>query len=243
MAANTFDVKINEIVSLIPESSEESATPLWAKYMVDAFRGLCTELRKLNDTLSNRIDTLSNRIDQLEVRNAGNEAKIKSLEEKLDRKTEELEQAIDDNSQYSRRNCLLIHGVPEVPNENIDVIISQTLNTQMNLGISVENLVDRAHRLGKPGGGGRVTRNNKSKVRPIIVKFTSYRTRRTVFYTKKNLKGTGILITESLTKRRYKLLLAAQEKYGHKSCWTIDGRVMANVDNKKVTITSYADLI
>ena len=139
---------------------------------------------------------------------------------------------------------MLIHGVPEVENENIDVVLNQTLNTKMNLGINVQNLVDRAHRLGKPinVGNGRTTRSNKPKVRPIIVKFTSYRTRSRVFYSKKELKGSGCGISESLTKRRYNLYKAAQEKFGFKSVWSIDGRIMASVNNKKTLITSFDDL-
>ena len=75
----------------------------------------------------------------------------------------------------------------------------------------------------------------------IIVTFASYRTRSTVFHPKKNLTGTGVVVTESLTSRRYKLLLAAQEKFGHRSVGSIDGRIMATVNNKK--ITTHADKI
>ena len=238
-ADKTFDDKINEIVTSIPENLDES-TPAWAVFLSGAFRGLCEELRKLNGGLSMRID-------QLEVKNHVNEMKIKTLEDekvmleeklvKLETKSMEQELAIDDNAQYSRRNCIVIHGVPEEERENIDRILTQTFNNKVDLGIPVENLVDRDHRVGIRSNG-RVTRNNKPKVRPIIVKFTSYRTRSNVLYSKKILKSTGIVVTESLTTRCYKLLLAAQEKFGQRSVWSIDGRIMANVNNKKITITT-----
>ena len=64
-----------------------------------------------------------------------------------------------------------------------------------------------------------------------------------MFFSKKKLKGSGVVITESLTRRHYNLLQAAQEKYGFKSVWTIDGRIMANVDEKKIIITSHTDLM
>ena len=233
---SSFDHKINEIFSSIPEVIEDERTPPWAIFIVGAFKGLCVELRKMNDGFSKRID-------QLEVKNSINEAIIKSLEEKLKSKSTELEIMIDDNSQYSRRNCLLLHGVPENDNENIDKILHETLNDEatLDLGISVVDVIDRAHRLGKPSKG-RVTRNNKPKVRPIIIKFTSYRTRRAVFSSKKHLKGTGVVITESLTHRRYKLLQAAQEKYGFKSTWSSDGKIMAYVNNTYIYINNSDDL-
>ena len=249
MAETTFENKINEITQSIPvDKLNDDETPAWAKYMVGSlvtsFKGLCVELTKLNQNFSQRID-------QLEVRNSINEAKIKSLEDqksrleaKLDDKCEEFELRIDDNAQYSRRNCLLLHGVPENERENIDLLLSETLNHvgTLNLNLDIENVVDRAHRIGKPTKG-RVTRNNKQKVRPIIIKFTSYRTRSKVFFSKKNLKGSGLMITESLTHRRYDLLKAAQEKFGFKSVWSIDGKIMANVDDRKIISSSQDDLM
>lgn len=242
MDAQNFDNKIKEISSLIPHEDLHESTPAWAKFMVEAFQGLCAELRKLNEGFSKRID-------QLEIKNHVNEMKIKTLEDekqnleaKIENISNDLEREIDDHAQYSRRNCLLLHGVPENDDDDIDEILNETFNNKLNLNISVKDWVDRAHRIGKPKNG-RVTRNNKPKVRPIIIKFISYRTRRSVFYTKKNLKGTGLVVTESLTHRRYKLLLAAQEKFGFKNVWSIDGRIMTNVNNKYITINSHTDLL
>ena len=241
VSKNLFDEKISEIFTSIPEKIDDANTPPWASLIVSSMRGLCSELKNLNNNFSMRID-------QLEIRNHVNEQKIKQLEDekaalevKLEQTAKELGQAIDDNSQYSRRNCLLLHGIEEDENEHLDAILTNTFNGKLGLQVSVENMVGRTHRIGKQTSG-RITRNNKQKVRPIIVKFLSYRTRRAVFQNKKNLKGSGIVITESLTQKRYKLLLAAQEKLGFKSVWTTDGRIMANVNNRYFNINSYDDL-
>jgi len=232
MDANLLQNKLTEICSSIPEEMDTD-TPQWAKIILISIKGLCEELSK-------NTSTQSKRIDQLEIRCAG-------LETKLDEKTRQLSRAIDDQEQYSRRNCLLVHGVPETGNkdEDFDKILADVFRNEdtMNLGIKIEEEVSRAHRLGKLSTyAQRTTRNNKLRTRPIIVRFLSYRWRSQVFFAKKHLKGTGIVITENLTSCRHKLSKATQEKFGFKSVWTIDGRIMANVNNKKVVIDDYSDL-
>ena len=117
-----------------------------------------------------------------------------------------LEEVIDDQQQYSRRNCLLIHGIEENEGENVDELVQQTISNNLMIDdISISD-IDRTHRIGnKKSFHGRVTRHNKPKVRAIIVKFISYRKRRKVFYAKKILKNSGIVITESLTAKRLEL--------------------------------------
>ena len=80
-------------------------------------------------------------------------------------------------------------------------------------------------------------------MRPIIIKFVSYRDRDNVYKNKKHLKGSGTVITESLTKKRYALYLAARKKFGDRNCWTTDGRIMAIAENTYFHIESYDDLM
>ena len=84
--------------------------------------------------------------------------------------------ALDRQEQYSRRNCLLIHGIDEENQENIDEVVINVLNK------------DR-----KP---------DKSKPRPIIIKFSRYNVRAKIFKNKRKLKGKRISVTEGLTKTR-----------------------------------------
>ena len=77
----------------------------------------------------------------------------------------ELEEKVDRLEQCSRRNCLLIHGVKEEKSENNNglalLITKNDLNEEVNL---IE--IDRTHRFG----------NASSKPKPIIVKFSRYKT-------------------------------------------------------------------
>ena len=56
-----------------------------------------------------------------------------------------------DNEQYSRRSCLLIHGVEVKENEDEDGIMNvlEDCYSSMNLQFDV-NDIDRTHRIGLP---------------------------------------------------------------------------------------------
>ena len=123
---------------------------------------------------------------------------------------------IDSLEQYSRRNCLLLHGVPETADEGTDQIFVDTVNSKLDVKLKLKDL-DRTHRIGKP---------KKDKIRPIIAKFARYNKRKTVFQNRKKFKGSSFVITESLTQRRMTQLNAAKERFGKENVWTGDGEIL-----------------
>ena len=122
----------------------------------------------------------------------------------------------DRQEQYSRRNCQVIHGIPENKNENTDVLAMEVIDSKMDIKIT-ENNIDRMHRIGKP--------KNNGKARPVIIKFVRYNDRKKVFSSKKLLEDLGVSITESLTAFRMKKLTNARETFGFRNGWTVDGRM------------------
>ena len=58
----------------------------------------------------------------------------------------------DRQEQYSRRNCILIHGVKENQNEDSDKVVVNKLESEMDLEISPGD-IDRIHRIGVPSKG------------------------------------------------------------------------------------------
>ena len=90
-----------------------------------------------------------------------------------------LSDEVDALEQYSRRNCLLLHGVPESSKDTTEAAIV-VFNSRLDLNINNEH-IDRSHRLGQPRSD-----TDSDRPRPIIVKFTSYETRRRVFTAKWN---------------------------------------------------------
>ena len=138
---------------------------------------------------------------------------VSSLKERIDL----LEKKSDDSEQYSRRNCLLVHGVEEQEQENTDNIVLSVIKEHLDIELLVKDL-DRSHRIGK--------RNSNSECRLTIVKFISYNNRRKIFNNKKRLKGTGVSIGESLTAERMRQLKIVRDQFGFKDVWSIDGRIM-----------------
>ena len=75
---------------------------------------------------------------------------INSLEEKvlgLTEKVDKLPSLVDKQEQYSRRNCILIHGVKKNQNEDTDEVVVNKLKSEMNIEIFSGN-IDRTHRIG-----------------------------------------------------------------------------------------------
>ena len=134
------------------------------------------------------------------------QAKLKSEVSDLNTSVKNLDNQLDRQEQYSRRNCILIHGITETQDENTDDISLGAINEYLELE-PTQKEPDGTHRIGNPKSG------NKNP-RPIIVKFGRYNTRRKVFINKKRLKNTGILITKSRTKHRVGFFKKAQNEFG-----------------------------
>lgn len=154
---------------------------------------------------------------------------------------------LDDLENYSRRNCLVIHGITEERGEDIDAVVQDFISKDLRLAnIDVMTHVDRCHRLGPPK---KITKDDVSKDevpkgrRPIIVKFCSYRTRSKLWLNKKLLKGTKKLITESLTIKRIELLNEAKKIFSQTNVWTSDGRICVKFpDDSRANFTTRSGL-
>ena len=136
--------------------------------------------------------------------------------------------------QYSRRNCLVVHCIPETKEDSRDAVL-HVFNGQLNVPVTPQ-WIDRSHRLGR-------FQPSSNKPRPVIVKFVSYETRRQVFSAKRRLNGSKIVVTENLTKRRSEILNRTKSQPDVKAAWTTDGRIVCLLDNgEKRTILTERDL-
>ena len=133
------------------------------------------------------IEFYNEKFDKLERDNRKKEEKINELEEKTrktDKKINDLNSVIDRQEQYSRRNCILLHGVKETENEDTNTVVTETLNELLQEKLTDID-IDRSHRI------GRLKKGKQS--RPIIIKLARYNIRNIVFKNKKKLKDTGVL--------------------------------------------------
>ena len=121
---------------------------------------------------------------------------------------------VDEQEQYSRRNCLLIDGLEEIQNEDSDTLSINIINELLGLDIQPSN-IDRTHR---------ICNKNKARkiVQVIIIKFTRYNTRKKIFIfmNKRKFTETNISVTESLTSLRMAILKDARDEFGFNMVWT-----------------------
>ena len=117
----------------------------------------------------------------------------------LENDNRSLRNAIDAQEQYSRRNGLLLQGITEktkIPTKRSWPHATTTLGCNYHKTTLTEVTVW--------GGGYRPDLNINDatrKPRPIVVKFTNYESRKKIT-SKRKLKGTKLIITEHLSKRR-----------------------------------------
>ena len=88
--------------------------------------------------------------------------------------------SLDRQQQYSRRNCILIHGTSEQKGEDTDEQALKIIREELGETAEKSDL-DRTHRIG-------AFKEYKNKCRPITVKFSKYNVRDKAFKNKKNLK-------------------------------------------------------
>ena len=150
-----------------------------------------------------------------------------------------VERRQDDLEQYSRSNCLVIHGCENVPKSKpgkyleIENFVCNTLNEHLQLDSPLQaNDLDIAHPLPSKKGT------------PVIVKFIrrSQKNEVQVYRKKRLLKGTKMIITESLTKRRLQLLEKARLEFKQCPVWSWKGEIFVFHNNKKKVIDDFIDI-
>lgn len=182
-------------------------------------------IQEITQLYESKIQDQAKLIDQLTD-------KIKDYEHKFT----EINNVLDSQEQYSRRNCLVIHGTPEQSNEKLDTNVIM-LGKKMDVNITPQD-IDRVHRLGP----------RSQKDRPIIVKFTTYKARATFLNNRSSLRKltTPVYINENLTKNRayiFKKCRDAVKSKGAMRCWTHDGNVMLMTnDNRIIHVKNLCDI-
>ena len=156
----------------------------------------------------------------------------KQVSTQLEASVKSLTNELDDLQQYSRRTCLLIHGVAEEEAENVEAKVFDVINKEVKADLEIKD-VSRTHRLGK--------KRTDNKPRPIIVRFLSYRQRKQVFDKKKALNGKKMVITENLTKSRYALLQKCKDFFEKENVWTYDGRICCKYNERKLVFTNIGE--
>ncbi|XP_072171180.1 uncharacterized protein [Diadema setosum] len=230
--------------------------PLTMDYVKEALQSqikeaLCCDdvLQKLNDVISAAIldkvtqsvyQAISLDLEQVKAEQKSMSEQLKYLEGNL----KKVQNALDEQEQCSRRECLRFYGIPETADENTDNLIMDVVKTHLDISLD-PTCISRIHRITpKPRSG---VEGEKPGPKPIIVKFGSYNARQTVFNAKSRFKGSPIFVHEDLTSHRRKLVHAAKDRSSVRRVWTKDGKITALVrtegmNDRRVTIRNMADI-
>ena len=122
-----FEGKLDDYIKSINELGRRDSIPKWFKPFLDSFRKFAADV-------SHHITEMDNKVKSTEGSLAIQKAVTDSLavdRDRLQTFTEKLEDQLDDQEQYSRRNCLLIHGVEEKPNENLENVVMDILDNKL----------------------------------------------------------------------------------------------------------------
>ena len=151
----------------------------------------------------------------------------------LQQQVELLAQECDRLEMRSRRKILLVHGIPEAPNEDPSQTFIRAVVERMKLPLDL-NSFSRSQRLG---------RTSNEKPRPILLKFSRTELRDQVWYAKSTLKGSGVTLSEFLTRGRHSTFLEARKRLGITRSWTRSGViVVAASDGHQHRITTLSEL-
>ncbi|CAK1546942.1 unnamed protein product [Leptosia nina] len=140
----------------------------------------------------------------------------------------------DDLEMRSRRKFLLLHGVNESKDEN-PTSVAKMLSVLLKCPDLAADSLSRCHRLG--------TRRD-TKPRPVLIKLRQHQVKEQIWSSKTHLKGTGITLSEFLTKGRHNIFMAARKQFGVSNCWTRDGNIYAiRPDGERCRINDMKDII
>lgn len=160
---------------------------------------------------------------------------VYSILQLLQQQIAELSRVTDVLEMRHRRKCLLLGGIPEVVEgkENAPDTVCNILKTKFQLqDISTADF-KACHRLGTISEG---------RPRPILVNFVNHSTKSSVWNKKKCLKGSSLVLSEFITRRRQALFQEARKRYGITKCWTMDGSIFVKPPTgKPININSESD--
>ena len=154
----------------------------------------------------------------------------------MTKKVMENERHLDELEQYSRRDNIVIRGVPEKDGESTSETVAE-LAQQVGVDCTPQD-ISTSHRVGKP---------QPNKARPIVARFVRRDVRTDILKNKKKLKSTpykDVMMFEHLAPSRVRLLQAVKNDEATDKVWTIDGRVHCTLKGEtgKHTITCPDDL-
>ena len=172
-----------------------------------------TQLKEISDsvdTMKKDLSSVTDRVKHVEEDQEIQRLDIEALLETiaaLETRVHELEVDAEKQSQYSRRENIILHGVAEESNEDYEKIrkrVTQIFNNNVKCKTWQETDILRSHRLGN--------QPLQNKARPIIVRLLHFHDKLSILKARSELKKCAIGVASDLTKKQRSELAKLKEK-------------------------------
>lgn len=135
------------------------------------------------------------------------------------------------HSNHVNHNSVVLHGVADDEKTDLYESIQSIFATKLDIPITKSD-INFCYRLGQSN-----KHQNSAKPRPVVVCLCHRWKRDQIFFNKKRLKGSKLLITELLCVGSLQLFKSAQEHFKG-ACWTVGGKVYVLVKGRRVYVES-----
>lgn len=176
---------------------------------------------------------LMNKFLEMEMHFAKEIAQIKSDIDKVDRKLTALQEYQNGSDMLRNSKSILIHGLNETVGSSLFGNVLDFFKAKIDQKLTMDD-ISNVYRIGKK-------KEQAKKPRPVVVEFCHKWKRNNVYYRKKSLKGTGIIITEKLTAKNLAIYHEVRKVVGN-SCWSRDGVVYATAGTRRRQIRNESDI-
>ena len=170
------------------------------------------QLSSINETVSSvkaEIQTVNRRLTEVEEEQRLHRLDIDHCADIIGRvedRLHEVERKTEQQEQYSRRENVILHGLPEQQDESYQAVrrrVTDVLNNNVKDKKWQEQDIARAHRLGN---------QHSKKPRPVIVRFNQFEDKLTTLKARDELKKAGIGVASDLTNLQRNELAKLKEK-------------------------------
>lgn len=141
----------------------------------------------VNNNITSKIEALEKNVREISEKVDVEIVSLKSKVQKLEKDNQELQKELIRIKRNTKKNNIVLYGVREDTEENVQEKILLLLRDQLSVQID-DSEINNTVRLGK----------QTNNIRPILVEFVTYKRKKEIFNKRRNLKGTSVYISEDL---------------------------------------------
>lgn len=194
--------------------------------VLDCYLDTITEkiMLKIKDRMEEEFKRLNFRLQNDEF--PSTDRNLEELKSRLHKTESNLEHL----QQESRRNNVIVFGIPESDNSDLKKkLIAMCQDKMVNIDA---RFIKSCYRLGK---------GVKNKTRPIIVKFLDESYRSEFYSSRKLFVGSKVFVKEDLTRKRIDIFKYAIAKFP-KNVWTVDGIIKVRTEKGVISVNDKQDV-